>query len=96
MPYLSLPPPHVQERLRVLRDYPTTLSLGDNAAIEKLLQTAKEKGKGAANDPFKVEIFTGSRGRKEEQEEGVEVDREWKLVDGSGKTSHDKLAKKKC
>ena len=58
----------LKERLRVLREYPTTPSLGDNAGIETLLRTAREKGKGSSDDPFRHETLEGGRGGKGEGE----------------------------
>lgn len=91
-------PFHVQERLRVLREYPATPSLGDSEEIEKLLKTAKEKGKVLAKDgpsSLRHDVSTGIRGR--EGEEGVR-DGGWQWQGGAGKTkqtSRDELPKKK-
>ena len=48
----------------MLADYPSTPSLGDNRAIADLVKTAREKGRGASDDPFsamKPSSFTGAR-----------------------------------
>lgn len=82
-----------------MREYPATPSLGDSEGIEKLLKTAKEKGKVLAKDgpfSFRRDVSTGGRGG--EGEEGVR-DGEWQWQGGSGKknkqTSRDELPKKK-
>jgi protein-tyrosine phosphatase len=60
------------ERLRVLKEYPTTPSLGDNAAIERLLRVGREKEKGSSDGPFTTVrhgTLEGGRGGKDEEEE---------------------------
>ena len=62
----------LKERLRVLKEYPTTPSLGDNAAIERLLRVGREKEKGSSDGPFTTVrhgTLEGGRGGKDEEEE---------------------------
>ena len=65
-------PLSLQERERVLRSYPATPSLEDDAAIAQLVKSAKEKGRGAGDDPYsamKPGSLTTARVTDEKKEE---------------------------
>ena len=49
----------------MLRDYPSTPALEDDAAIAQLVAVAREKGRGSSDDPYsamKPSSFTGGGG----------------------------------